>query len=117
MILSVIRSTDCHPTAAWVFEQMNNERTNLSMGTVYRNIKILVDQSLVQRIEAGSSCDRFDGNTEPHYHFICRACGAVDDLPIEPLRELEEAVNRVTSYKVEGHRLDFQGICPNCIEH
>jgi len=113
-ILNLLRSTNTHPTAGWIYKELKREFSNLSMGTVYRNINILLDQNLVQKIEAGSSNDRFDANTEHHYHFVCRECGSVDDLPMKSLPGLNKKVTRATNYHVEAHRLDFYGICPLC---
>lgn len=113
-ILSLLRGTDIHPTAGWIHRELKKELSNLSIGTVYRNINILLDQNLVQKIEAGSSIDRFDANTEQHYHFICRECGSVDDLPLKILPGLNKIATRATNYQVEKHRLDFYGICPLC---
>lgn len=116
-ILNLLRNTDTHPTASWIYDELKKDFTNLSMGTVYRNINILLDQNLIQKIEAGSSFDRFDGNIEPHYHFICQDCGKIDDLMLDEFSELNEYVNRNTDYSVEKHRLDFYGICPVCFQY
>lgn len=113
-ILKLLKSTDTHPTASWIYDELKKDFTNLSMGTVYRNINILIDQGLIQKIEAGSSFDRFDGNVSTHYHFICRDCGTIDDLPMEELAGLNEKVAGMTSYMVHNHRLDFYGICSCC---
>jgi Fur family transcriptional regulator, peroxide stress response regulator len=113
-ILNLLRSTDNHPTASWIYDELKKEFNNLSMGTVYRNINILLDQNLIQKIESGSSFDRFDGNVKNHYHFICQDCGAVSDLPLQELPELNKLVNENTPYQTEKHRLDFYGVCPEC---
>ncbi len=115
-ILSILQNTESHPTASWVYDELKKEFNNLSMGTVYRNINILVDQNLVHKIEAGSSFDRFDANTDLHYHFICRECGCIDDLAIDKQVELNEMVRSETGYEPDSHRLDFYGICPACRE-
>jgi Fur family transcriptional regulator, peroxide stress response regulator len=114
-ILGILRSTKTHPTASWVYDELKKEFTNLSMGTVYRNINILIDQNLVQKIESGSSFDRFDANVEQHYHFICKECGSIDDLPISAFDDLNEKINQMTGYQAEKHRLDFHGVCPGCL--
>ncbi len=115
-IYKLLQKTDKHPTASWIYDQLKPEFPNLSMGTVYRNINILLDQGLIQKIEAGSSFDRYDANTEPHYHFLCKECGAVDDIPFELFKTLNEDVSQSTGYKIDGHRLDFFGICPECAQ-
>jgi Fur family transcriptional regulator, peroxide stress response regulator len=114
-ILGILRGTNTHPTASWVYDELKKEFNNLSMGTVYRNINILIDQNLVQKIESGSSFDRFDANVELHYHFVCKECGAIDDLPIAAFDDLNEKINQMTEYQAENHRLDFHGVCPGCL--
>ena len=73
-ILELLQSTEAHPTASWVFGKLRKEFPNLSLGTVYRNIGILIQQGLLSRIAFGSTFDRLDANTKPHYHFICENC-------------------------------------------
>jgi Fur family transcriptional regulator, peroxide stress response regulator len=116
-IYSLLCNTDTHPTANWIYDELKRDFNNLSMGTVYRNINILIDQKKVQRLEAGSSFDRFDGNVETHYHFICGECGKIDDLPLEVCSELNTLVNAKTDFLVEKHRLDFYGVCSSCKGH
>ena len=114
-ILDILRNTDQHPTASWLYDELKKDFKNLSMGTVYRNINILIDQKLIQKIEAGSSFDRFDANTELHYHFICQQCGNIDDLPLEEVfTNLNDWVNENTNFNAFKHRLDFYGLCPAC---
>lgn len=116
-IYSLLCNTDTHPTANWIYDEIKKDFNNLSMGTVYRNINILIDQKKVQRLEAGSSFDRFDGNVETHYHFICETCGKIEDLHHEVCSELNSIVNAKTGFQVEKHRLDFYGICSSCKSH
>jgi len=113
-ILNLLRNTDTHPTASWIYDEIKKDFTNLSMGTVYRNINILLDQNLIQKIEAGSSFDRFDANVSTHYHFICRECGSIDDLQMDVLEDLNTDLSKLTNYQAERHRLDFYGLCPSC---
>ena len=113
-ILNLLQNTNTHPTASWIYDELKKEFTNLSMGTVYRNINILIDQGLVNKIEAGSSFDRFDANVSTHYHFICRECSSIDDLPMPINENLNTEVSRLTNYQAERHRLDFYGVCPSC---
>ena len=40
-ILSALQETTVHPTADWVYAKLKPRYPNLSLGTVYRNLKIL----------------------------------------------------------------------------
>ena len=86
----------------------------MSMGTVYRNMNVLMEQGLIKKIEFGSTYDRFDANIGPHYHFICERCGAIVDLEVPVDRRIEERVEESTPYTVTRHRIEFYGICDQC---
>lgn len=116
LILKTLQNTDTHPTASWVYDELKKEFSNLSMGTVYRNINILIDQNLVTKIEAGSSFDRFDANVSPHYHFICRECSSVYDIAYPILPDFDQQVDEATDHKIEEHRINFYGRCKFCLE-
>jgi len=71
-MLDLLKNTIIHPTADWIFEQLKNEFPDLSMGTVYRNLNILIDLGFAKKIEYGSTFDRFEANITPHYHFFVK---------------------------------------------
>ena len=93
---------------------MKEEFPNLSLGTVYRNLNILLDQGLIRRIDFGSTYDRFDANVSQHYHFICDRCGSIIDLELPIDRALEERVAQATPFRVRRHRIEFFGVCDRC---
>ncbi len=113
-ILELLRSTDTHPTANWLFGKLKKEFPSLSMGTIYRNIGILVQQGLIGRIAFGSTFDRLDANVTDHYHFICEKCNAIFDLKLPVERGLEKQVPAAEGFVVHRHAVEFYGLCPKC---
>ena len=113
-ILEVLRSTESHPTATWLYDKLKPEFPRLSLGTVYRNLTILIDLGLARKIDAGSTFDRFEAKTEPHYHLICRKCGKIFDFGARFFPEIDEEIRRSTDFDIEGHRIDFFGTCSDC---
>lgn len=113
-VYELIKSSTAHPTASWVYDELKREFSHLSIGTVYRNINILMAQGLIRKIETGSSFDRFDAYMDQHYHFICRSCNRVLDLPLAPLEGLNETVSSQTGYSAEDHCIKFYGTCRSC---
>jgi len=113
-ILELLQRTGRHPTADWVYNELKEEFPNLSMGTVYRNLTVLMEQGLINKIDFGSTFDRFDANTGPHYHFICDQCGAIVDLelPVDP--SLNDRVTDATPFTAQRHRIEFYGVCDRC---
>lgn len=115
-ILETLRGTKSHPTAAWVYDELKREFPGLSLGTVYRNLGILRDQGLVRILQSGSTFDRFDADTRPHYHFVCEGCGKVSDVEMDVDADLNSRAAEQLGCPVSGHRLDFFGLCQECKE-
>jgi len=115
-ILELLRGTGTHPTANWLYEKLRKDFPNLSMGNVYRNLGILVEQGLVKRIDFGSTFDRFDANTDHHYHFVCERCAAIIDLELPIDDGLNERVNKATNFKAQRHNIQFYGLCDSCAD-
>ncbi len=86
----------------------------MSMGTVYRNLNILIDQGLIRKIDFGSTYDRFDANIDSHYHFICENCGDIIDLDLPIDDSLNDRVTEATPFSADRHRIEFYGICDRC---
>ena len=113
-ILKVLRGTCSHPTAEWVYHTAKKKIPDLSIGTVYRNLKILVDQGLVKKLAFGSAFDRYDATVKQHYHFVCEQCGDVRDvdLPIRP--DIDTEVEKRNNCTISHHKIDFFGSCEKC---
>ena len=115
-ILSILRQTNSHPGADEIYEMVRKQLPRISLGTVYRNLEVLSDMGLIQKLELGGTIKRFDWNPNKHYHIRCLHCGQVDDAPIAPLNKLEDELYGATVFSIIGHRLEFEGLCPDCTE-
>ena len=114
-ILHCVRSTDAHPSADWVFEHVKEQVPDISLATVYRNLALFKEQGLITSLGTVKGVERFDGNTDPHVHFICTQCGSVLDLPeISVPEELNSAVAQSSGGRVDNCQLAFTGICGEC---
>jgi len=117
-ILAAIRSTDCHPSAEWVYQTLKPTHPDLSLGTVYRNLTFFQQCGDIQSVGVVKGQERFDGDITPHSHFICNRCGAVIDLPqINLDSELTQNVSEQYGLAVERHELTFYGTCQTCIKN
>lgn len=106
--------TRSHPTADWVYHEVRKEIPNISLGTVYRNLRILAASGEILELDMCSSLSRFDARRDNHYHFRCQECGAVFDVE-EPVHEdTDKKVAKMTGFTVSYHRLEFRGVCREC---
>lgn len=114
-ILSCLRSTDLHPSAEWIYENVKKEIPNISLGTVYRNLSLFKEQGTIASLGTVKGVERFDGNTAPHVHHICTGCGRVTDLPeLTVPEELNHAAALASGGRVVSCQLNFTGLCGDC---
>ena len=116
-ILQYLQSVTDHPSAERVFTQLKAQIPDLSMGTVYRNLNLFKQQGLAVSVATIKGVERFDGNTDPHVHFICQECDAVIDLmDMEIPESLKSVAERSCGGQVAECQLCFTGLCQDCME-
>jgi len=115
-VLEVVRGTKAHLTAEEVRRLVVHRAPGVSLGTVYRNLRMLVDAGLLGELPGPPA--RFDANTRAHHHFTCLHCGRIVDVeaPVaEPQsRALSRGVAARTGLAITHHRIEFFGHCPEC---
>lgn len=112
-IKNFLCSRDDHPTADMIYTSIRREFPNISLGTVYRNLSLLIELGEIRKVMTDGA-DRFDAKLTPHSHFICRECGCVLDVMI-PVEDPVSRINQVWEYgDVEECRLEFRGVCKKC---
>jgi Fur family peroxide stress response transcriptional regulator len=116
LILRILRSTRCHPNASWIFVQARKEIPNISLGTVYRNLKNLIRKGKIQELSIGNGLTLYDGDLRNHDHIQCMVCSKVDDVPHIFHSVAFGQVEEATGYEVVSRRIEFFGTCPECVK-
>lgn len=116
-IIDAIETHGGHLTADEVYVIVKRHHPRLSLGTVYRNLRVLVEQRAVRELDFGMAITYFEAAKDIHYHLVCRVCNGIADIEMELERKLAKLVERsadVGGFQIEQHRLDFVGICKSC---
>jgi len=113
-ILEYLINSMAHPTADEIYKALEGKFPNMSVATVYNNLRVFKDVGLVKELTYGDSSSRFDFTTHDHYHAICESCGKIVDFQYPGLDEVEQFASHVTGFKVSHHRLEVYGLCPDC---
>ena len=111
-ILSVLYSTETHPTANWVYNQVRETIPNISLGTVYRNLAALNAAGEIISLSVGDGYERFDGNNSRHAHFYCKKCGKITDIALET-DYLAQAVQKY-GFIPDSSVYIVRGVCGEC---
>ena len=79
-ILKVVLDSYNHPDAKEIYRLVKKNIPNISLGTVYRNLNILVNEGLIRKIFIYNGNDRYDKMLTNHNHVICQKCGKLHDI-------------------------------------
>jgi Fe2+ or Zn2+ uptake regulation protein len=109
LILEIIMGTDSHPAADWVFQQARKQIPEISLGTVYRNLKRLATNGNVRTINDGTVV-RYDWDQEPHDHLKCKICGDLMDVHLLE-EDIRKSVREKYNFEVDDVEMTIIGTC------
>jgi Fe2+ or Zn2+ uptake regulation protein len=114
VILEEMKTPGRHLTADMVYQRVRRQLPNISLGTVYRNLEILMRAGLIKQVRVGCGPKLYDGGLHLHYHVRCVKCDKISDVSAEPFGNLEAAAKKGCEFEILDHQLDFEGLCPEC---
>lgn len=115
IILEVIRNTNIHPTAEEIYNMVIDIDSKISRSTVYRNIKVLVENGTIEKITMKEGPDRFDYIHKPHHHAVCEICGKVFDFDFDFKKEkISKLIEKQTGLLANLDCITISGICEKC---
>ncbi len=116
VMLELIRSTDCHPSADWLYQQLRDQFPDVSLGTIYRNLGQLMEEGSIRSAGVVHGHQRYDGNMEPHSHFVCNRCERMIDLPDCVPEDVTAPLGEKYGFTEQSCELHIYGICDACRE-
>ena len=104
-----------HPTAEQVHDSALECVSGISLGTVYRNLGVLVEEGRLIEVIAEDGARHYDADTGPHAHVVCSRCGRIADLllPRAIAKQLVIVAQEQTGFSV-GENMHLTGICVEC---
>lgn len=98
-----------HPTAETIFAALYPQMPTLSKTTVYNTLKLLSERGAILALDLDPQQTHFDGDTSAHAHFLCRACGAIHDLPLPSILPVG-----ASTFSIDEVQLYYKGTCNKC---
>ena len=113
LVMEIVRGSTAHPTATAVYEEARKRLPRISLGTVYRNLQRLAEEGHMGVTYLEGRVARYDPTPSTHDHFVCEACGRIEDLaPSRPAPGLRAA--RRAGHLVTSHAYVLSGRCRSC---
>ena len=111
IILDYLKSVKTHPPAGEVYLAVRKKLPQISLGTVYRNLRKLSLSGEIQEISCNScGITRYDGNIFPHAHFFCNKCKRIFDIE----NKIKNVEKNIKVGEIKNYQIYFYGICKKC---
>jgi Fur family transcriptional regulator, peroxide stress response regulator len=113
-IYAIIKNSTEHPTALAIYEALKKVMPKISLGNIYRNINILIEEARIKSSEFGSDIEHYDAMADKHYHFICQKCKKIIDFLLPLQNDIIKNAQQNTKNIIKDHTIQFFGICEDC---
>ena len=115
LVMRTIVSSQDHLTPAAMYEKVHQDHPSIGLVTIYRTLEILAKLKLICELHAGGSCRSYTISAPGHHHhLICSNCGKVIDFAGCELEEAQQNLSKETGFRIDGHLLEFVGLCQAC---
>jgi Fur family peroxide stress response transcriptional regulator len=101
-----------HATVEELWSVLNARHARASRATVYNTLHILVEAGLVRELSLEGKAARYDANLDPHHHFVCDRCGAVEDVDWSDIPDLSRS--RSGKRRIRSYEVVLRGECARC---
>jgi Fur family ferric uptake transcriptional regulator len=118
--LAVLRAVSANPhgTADAVAEAARADIGAISRQSVYDALGVLVDASLIRRIQPVGSPARFEDRVDDnHHHLVCRSCGSLVDVDCATGSVPCLTASDDMGYEIDEAEVVYWGRCPECQTH
>ena len=113
--MSVMQETGRHLDAKELYRRASERDPNISLATVYRNLRLFKEQGLINERHLGQArCYYEIKHLGEHQHLVCQACGQVIEFESSLIRKLVAEVRRKNNFSVTGVELYLEGYCHKC---
>lgn len=115
-LAALIADQEGHFTAAGLVKAARARHLGIGRATVFRTLEILAEVGAVERLDLPTGGHAYVG-CEPshHHHVVCSGCGRTTEIDDAGLRPVVREVARQTGYRIDEHRLELFGLCPDCL--
>ena len=116
-VIAYVIENDNHPSAEMIYTDLLPHYPNMSLATVYNNLKLLLEEGFVTEIKrANDTTTYYDFMGHEHLNVICEVCGKITDFMDVEIPSLKKEAQQQTGYKITKEVLSVYGICPECQE-
>jgi Fe2+ or Zn2+ uptake regulation protein len=113
LILEIIRQG--HLDADEVYRQARKKQPRFSLSTVYRTLRMLKEQGLVDELHLGEAHHHYEVKpSAEHHHLVCLGCGKIVEFECKLSQKMRHDLARKQGFEVTGVEINMTGYCSKC---
>jgi len=113
LILEIIRHG--HLDADEVYRQAREKQPRFSLSTVYRTLRMLKEQGLVDELHLGEAHHHYEVKpSAEHHHLVCLGCGKIVEFECKLSQRMKQDLARKQGFEVTGVEINMTGYCSKC---
>ena len=113
-VISDCLKTLNHPTVDEIQTCVNRTAPTINKATIYRTMNRMVEDGEIIRIVGDDGAFHYDATLDAHYHMLCEECGALSDVDMPVLPQIDQYFPPDSDFRLTGHDVIFRGICSKC---
>ena len=109
--------TGRHLSAEDVHQRLLESDTKVSLATIYRTLRLLVEMGFLQELELSEAGRRFEllsGDHRDHHHLVCISCGRTEEFENSSVIDAGQTAADCHDFKLIESTLNVRGLCPDC---
>ncbi len=106
-----------HLSAEDVHHQLLEANTRVSLATIYRTLRLLVEMGFLHELELSEGGHRFELSScdhPDHHHLVCVRCGRTEEFESEHVVQAGRVAAEANGFELIESTLNVRAICPSC---
>ncbi len=106
-----------HLSAEDVHHQLLDAKTRVSLATIYRTLRLLVEMGFLHELELSEGGRRFElssNDTPDHHHLVCIRCGRTEEFESESVLQAGRLAAENIGFLLIESTLNVRALCPKC---
>jgi Fur family ferric uptake transcriptional regulator len=116
VVAELVAARNGHFTANDLIADASTQDLGIGRATIFRALDLFTELEVLERIDLPNGDHAYVPCLPGyhHHHVICQQCARVTEVEDLGLGEAIARMERTTGWKVDRHRLELFGRCPEC---
>ncbi len=106
-----------HISAEEVHQKLLEANSRVSLATIYRTLRLLVEMEFLHELELSEGGHRFELASQDHpdhHHLVCIRCGRTEEFESDQVLVAGKNAAESIGFKLIESTLNVRAVCPDC---